>query len=141
METLESELCGELNATTRTGCSGKSRKTRCIWHMARSSDRGLRGAGGAEVLPVLNYTEGFLRGLAHSTPRWPGRTRSAAPLTGSSEPRVPLLPGMDAGGDCQWRRNLPLVCPAVCACAEVRPPLCLVRAMPLHVRVSVCVCL
>uniref|UniRef100_A0A2K6LLY5 Uncharacterized protein n=1 Tax=Rhinopithecus bieti TaxID=61621 RepID=A0A2K6LLY5_RHIBE len=124
METLESELCGELNATTRTGCSGKS---------------GLRGAGGAEVLPVLNCTEGFLQELAHSTPRWPGRTRSAAPLTGSSEPRVPLLPGMDAGGDCQWRRNLPLVCPAVCACAEVRPPLCLVRAMPLHVRVSVCV--
>uniref|UniRef100_A0A2K5HPL7 Uncharacterized protein n=1 Tax=Colobus angolensis palliatus TaxID=336983 RepID=A0A2K5HPL7_COLAP len=129
METLESELCGELNATTRTGCSGKSRKTRCIWHMARSR------AGGAEVLPVLNCAEGFLQGLAHSTPRWPGRTRSAAPLTGSSEPRVPLLPGMD------WRRNLPLVCPAVCACAEVRPPLCLVRAMPLHVRVSVCVCL
>lgn len=62
------------------------------------------------------------------------------PLTGSSEPRVPLLPGMDAGGDCQWRRNLPLVCPAVCACAEVRPPLCLVRAMPLHVRECVCVC-
>uniref|UniRef100_A0A2K5S424 Uncharacterized protein n=1 Tax=Cebus imitator TaxID=2715852 RepID=A0A2K5S424_CEBIM len=127
---------GEPNATTRTGCSGKSRETRCIWHVARS------GEGGAEVLPVLSLAEGFLRGPAHSTPRWPRGTRSAAtPLTGGSEPCTPLLPGMDTWGDCQWRWNLPLVCPALCACAEVRPPLCLVCAMPLHVCVSVCVCL
>nr|XP_024646318.1 activin receptor type-1B isoform X2 [Macaca nemestrina]XP_024646319.1 activin receptor type-1B isoform X2 [Macaca nemestrina] len=45
-------IVGELNATTRTGCSGSPAKPGAsgTWP---DSDRGLRGAGGAEVLPVL----------------------------------------------------------------------------------------
>lgn len=51
-----------------------------------------------------------------------------------------LRPCTDIWRDCQWRQNLPPVCPVVCACAEVRPLLCLVRATPLHVCVCVYVC-
>lgn len=44
--------------------------------MVRSSDRGLRGVGGVEVLLVLNYVEGFFWGLVYSILRWFGRIRS-----------------------------------------------------------------
>lgn len=83
---------------------------------------------------------GTSSGGAGGTLRWPRGATSTAPAMGSSGPRAPLLSHAGLQRDRRWRRGLPPVCPAVCACAEVRPLLCLVRATPLHVCVYVCVC-
>jgi len=84
------------------------------------------------VWPVRSSTEGFTPGPTPVQRAAPGTRRMAPP--GSSRSPAPLRPRGPLEG------LLVPVCPAVCACAEVRPLLCLVCATPLHVCVYVCVC-
>ena len=90
-----------------------------------------RGPGGAECGLVLSSTEGFTPGPTPVQRAAPGTRRMAPP--GSSRSPAPLRPRGPLEG------LLVPVCPAVCACAEVRPLLCLVCATPLHVCVYTCV--
>lgn len=135
----ESELCGELNATTQTGCSGKSAKPG-----ASGTEPGVvkgwpgRGQEEPELLPVLSSTEGFPLGTSPGAPGWSRRTGSTAPLIGSSKPRAPLLPrtpGGSASGDGTCRLSVQLCvhvprCVPCCAWSVPRPYTC----------VYVCVC-
>lgn len=84
------------------------------------------------MAPVLSSTEGFPPGTNLSTWRWPQGTRMTAPL------QVAVLPSSlkkTSRGTASGEKSAACLS-SVCACPEVRPLLCLVRATPLHV----CVC-
>ena len=76
---------------------------------------------------------GLSSGTNRSAARQPGEPEGW-PLSAAPGLVLPSAPSGQLEG-------LPVpVCPAVYACAEVRPLLCLVCATPLHVCVCVCAC-
>lgn len=150
METLRVDRVENSMPHLRLAVVGSPRTQRLAggqeWRQAAWGHPGEASVAGAGAGAVARAQCGaalrvFLQGPTQALRGGGGRRRRrAAPLPGSSGPRAPPA-AADTWRDCQPRRDLPPVCPAVCACAEVRPLLCLVRATPLHMCVCVRVCL